>query len=284
MRLLREPLLHFLLIGAALFAAYGWLNPGEEAQHRIVVSQRQVEAIAAQFQGTWQRPPTTDELRGLVDTWVRDEMLYREGEALGLQRDDPVIKRRVRQKYEVMSEEALASQPPSDADLQAYLAAHADTFRKAGRVSYEQVLVVPSGSGEDVQAAVDAARAALARGIDPSSVGRPTMLPAREDDTALDLVARDFGENFAKQLESLPLNEWSGPVESGFGLHLVRLSARTPGGVPPLADIRAAVAREWESTRRREALEAQLQALRNRYEVVIDADLSQVPTARVVAQ
>jgi hypothetical protein len=283
MRLLREPLLHFLLIGAALFAAYGWLNPGEERQHRIAVTQPQVDAMAAQFQATWQRPPTAEELRGLVDAWVRDEMLYREGEALGLQRDDPVIKRRVRQKYEVISEEALASQPPSDADLQAYLTAHAEAFRQAGRVSFEQVLVVATGSGGDAQAALDNARDALARGAEPARVGLTTMLPRQEDDTALDMVARDFGDEFAKQLESLPLNEWSGPVQSGFGLHFVRLSARSPGGVPPLADIRPAVVREWESARRREALDAQLQSLRNRYQVVMEADLAQVPTARVVA-
>lgn len=284
MKLLREPLLHFLLIGAALFVAYSWMNPGEDARHRIVVTQPQVEAIVAQFQGTWQRPPTADELRGLVDTWVRDEMLYREGAALGLERDDPVVKRRVRQKYEVISEEATAGAPPSDADLQAYLTANSAAFRQPAQVSFEQVLVVPSGSSGDAQAAIDAARVALNGGAQPSQVGSPTMLPGRVDDTALDMVARDFGEEFAAQLDALPLGEWTGPVRSGFGLHLVRLAARLPGTIPTLAEVRPAVVREWESARRRAALEAQLQALRDRYEVVIEADLAQVPTARVAEQ
>jgi hypothetical protein len=284
MKLLREPVLHFLLIGVALFVAYGLLNPGEDGRHRIVVTQPQVEAIVAQFQGTWQRPPTPDELRGLVDSWVRDEMLYREGEALGLQRDDPVIKRRVRQKYEVISEETLAGAPPSDADLQAYLTAHAETFRQAGRVSFEQLLVLPTGSGEDVEAAIVAARAALSGGTPPGRIGTPTMLPEGGEDVALDMVARDFGRDFASQLDSMPLGEWAGPVKSGFGLHLVRISARVPGRVPALDEVRPAVAREWESARRREALDAQLKDLRNRYEVAIDADLAAVPTTRVVAQ
>ncbi|MFN7571628.1 MAG: peptidyl-prolyl cis-trans isomerase [Betaproteobacteria bacterium] len=284
MKLLQEPLLHFLLIGAALFAAYSWLNPGEGARHRIVVTQAQVDAIAAQFKGTWQRAPSPDELRGLVDSWARDEMLYREGEALGLAREDPVVKRRVRQKFEVISEESAARPAPSDADLAAYLEANGAAFRRPGHVSFEQVLVAPVGADTDTQQTVAAARAALAAGAPAARVGRSTMLPDGGENVPIDLVARDFGAQFASQLDALPLGEWAGPVTSGFGLHLVRVSARVPGGVPPLADIRAAVTREWESARRREALDAQLRKLRERYEVVVDADLGAVTAAQVVAQ
>lgn len=281
MQLLREPLLHFLLIGAALFATYRWLHPGEDARPRIVVTPAQAALIVAQFEGTWQRPPSREELQGLVDAWVRDEILYREGQALGLARDDPVVKRRVRQKYEVISEELTARNAPSDADLVAYLEANADAFRRPGRVTFEQVLIASQGSVANVSAAAAAARTALVKGADPARVGRPTMLPPREDDVALDRVARDFGEKFAVALESLPIGRWEGPVASGFGVHLVRVSARTPGAVPPLADIRPAVAREWESAQRRGALESQFRALRNRYEVVVDADLGAVLAARV---
>lgn len=284
MRLLREPLLHFLLLGAALFAAYSWLHPGGDAPRRIVVSTAQVETIVAQFQGTWQRPPTEDELRGLVDTWVRDEILYREGAALGLDGNDPVIKRRVRQKYEVLAEESRASVAPGDAELAAYLARNEDTFRLPPRVSFEQVLVVPSGSGLEPDAAVSDAMQALAAGADPMRVGQATMLPDRSTDVGLDLVARDFGDAFAAALPSLPLGEWTGPVRSGFGLHLVRLQARTPGTLPPLADIRPAVMREWENARRLEARETRMRELRQRYEVVVDADLSAIAAARVAAQ
>lgn len=284
MKLLREPLLHFLLLGAALFAVYGWLNPGGDAPRRIVVSAAQVEMIVAQFQGTWQRPPTETELRGLVDTWVRDEILYREGAALGLERDDPVVKRRVRQKYEVISEESLRREPPGDADLERYLADNADKFRQPSRIGFEQLLVVPSGSDVDAQAEVAAALAALAAGANPERVGRPTMLPAGGDDIGLDVIARDFGEVFAAELDALPPGDWQGPVRSGFGLHVVRVSARTPGAVPPLAEVRAAVEREWESARRREARDAQLHELRQRYEVVVDADLAAMAAAQVAAE
>jgi hypothetical protein len=284
MKFLREPLLHFLLLGAALFAAYGWLHPGGDTPRRIVVSAAQVETIVAQFQGTWQRPPTEAELRGLVDSWIRDEILYREGEALGLERGDPVVKRRVRQKYEVMSEESLVREPPSEADLARYLEQHADAFRQPPRVSFEQVLVVPSGSDANATSAVAAALAALVAGADPDRVGRPTMLPTGGQDVGLDLIARDFGESFAVELGALQPGSWRGPIKSGFGLHVVRVTARVPGALPPLAEVRSAVEREWESARRQDARETQLRGLRQRYEVVVDADLAAVAAAQLAAQ
>jgi hypothetical protein len=283
MRLLREPLLHFLLIGAALFAAYEWLQPGGEARYRIVVTPAQVDTIVAQFQGTWRRAPTHEELRGLVDSWVRDEIYYREGEAMGLQRDDPVVKRRVRQMYEVISEESLRREPPGDDDLSAYLAANAEMFRRPARISYDQVLVWPAGSSTDATDAVANARQALAAGAVSSRIGHATMLPRGGRDVGLDEIARDFGEGFAAQFPALPIGEWSGPVHSGFGIHVVRVTARTPGEVPALSEIRKAVAREWESARRLEAREDQRRDLRERYEVVVDADLLTWTTARGAA-
>jgi hypothetical protein len=279
--MLREPLLHFLLIGLGLFLWFGRAAPDDGARDRIVVSQAQVDALAQQFAGTWSRPPQPGELRGLVDSYVRDEMLYREGEALGLGAEDPVIKRRVRQKYEVLSEELLAREAPTEADLQAYLDANPDVFRRAGRVSFEQVLVVQAGDDAAAGAApaVAAAKRALDGGADPARVGRVTMLSPRGDDAGLDQVAREFGERFAQQLESVPLGAWVGPVESGFGLHVVRVASRSPGTLPPLSEIRPLVSREWESARRRDALEANVQDLRAKYRVVIEARLPEAPAS-----
>jgi hypothetical protein len=275
-RLLREPLVHFLLIGLALFLWYGRAGTVAEDPLRIVVTQAQVDAIAARFGATWSRPPTAAELRGLVDAHVRDEILYREGEALGLGRDDAVVKRRVRQKFEVMSEELLAHEPPTDAELAEYLATYAARFREPTRVTFEQVLVTPAGASVDVAAEVARVRRALAAGADPARVGAPTMLSRGDANAPLDLVARDFGAEFARELERVPLDAWAGPVTSGFGVHLVRVAARTPGSVPPLAAIRSAVAREWENDRRQRGLDEQLTRLRENYRVEIEGDVQQV--------
>ena len=275
--MVREPLLHFLLIGLALFLWYGRVAPDGTDASRIVITQAQVDVLARQFEATWSRPPTPTELRGLVDTYVTDEMLFREGRELGLGEDDAVIKRRIRQKYQVMSEELLATEPPSDEELAKYLERHADRFRSAGTMTFEQVIVADVGAGAERE--VDRARKALEDGADPINVGRPTMLPSREDAAALDLVARDFGQEFVRQLEQVPLGQWHGPVQSPFGTHVVRVTQRTPGALPALDDIRVAVTREWERERRERALEANLAELRRKYPVVIEAQLPAATTS-----
>lgn len=272
-RILREPLFHFLLIGLALFLWYGRVAPGSDPK-QIVVGQAQVDTIARQFEATWRRPPTPEELRGLIDAYIRDEIMYREGEALGLDRDDPVIKRRIRQKLEVLSEETSARTLPAQADLAAYLEAHPDTFRQPAVVTFEQILVAPAGSDAKVDAGLASARRALELGTAPEKLGVATLLPRSEQDAPLDLVARTFGEKFVAQLETLPVGEWAGPVTSGFGVHLVRVDARTPGGVPPLEQVRAQVLREWENDRRKRALEEDYRRMRERYDVVIEAKVT----------
>ena len=272
-RILREPLLHFLLLGLALFAYYGRVAPDDDGEQHIVVTQAAVDLLATQFEATWSRSPSPVELRGLVDSYIRDEILYREGVTLGLDRDDAVVKRRVRQKLDVLFEESAAQQPATDADLQAYLDAHPAPFRQPAIVSFEQVYF---GSDAVSQQRLDQARAALARGADPATLGQATLLPGRQDAMPLDLIARDFGAQFAEQLAEAPVGEWSGPVTSGFGAHLVRVNARESARAPALADVRAAVAREWENERRQQAHATALAKLRERYEVEIQAVLPAV--------
>jgi len=263
----KEPVLHFLLIGVVIFVAYGLIAPRSKDGARIVVSQGVVDALVREHQARWQRPPAEQELAGLVEAYVRDEILYREGTALGLDRDDPVIKRRVRQKLEVIAEEQQARDAPTDADLATYLAQHANRFTRPGTVSFEQIFFPATATAAEVETA----RASAVRGADPARLGQSTMLPPRAENVPLDLAARDFGSEFATGIAKLPLNEWAGPVRSGFGLHLVRVTARTPAVVPKLDDVRAAVAREWENERRVASLSESYKKLRSQYEVVIEA-------------
>ena len=274
--LLREPLLHFLLIGFALFLLFGRVAPDDGDDRRILIDRALVESLALQFQSTWIRPPTEEELANLVAAHVREEIFYREGRALGLDRDDSVIRRRVRQKFEVMMEDAGVGPPPDDAVLEAFLRARPDSFREPPRISFEQILVVSGGAAPpDVAQAVEAIREALAAGGDPATLGRPTMLPAGADDRSLDLIARDFGRDFADALRDLPIGDWSGPVPSAFGQHLVRLSARTEARVPPLAAVRDRVRREWELQQRVDHLDALYDRLLQEYEIVTDAGIAE---------
>lgn len=267
---LREPMLHFVVIGIAFFAIHSWLAPSEANVESVVVRQSAIDDLARQYQSAWGKPPTETELANLVETHVRDEILYREGLALGLDRDDQVIKRRVRQKLEIMSEEAVATSAPTDADLSAYLARHPEQFVRPGLVSFEQIFFDGSASVEEVNNSVAAARLAVSKGVDTSTLGKASMLPRRKADVELDLVAREFGEAFADQLAKAPIGEWIGPVASGFGAHLVLVTARTPGGIPRLADVRPLVQREWEHERRTRSRNEAYDRLRKKYEVVIE--------------
>jgi hypothetical protein len=268
-RLLREPLVHFLGIGLLLFGLYALVGPSDTGGDKIVVSRAMVSEMKARHAGLWGRPPTEAELNGLIDTRIRDEILYREGLAMGLDKDDAVIKRRVRQKYDLIAEEE-DSRAASEADLQAWLTAHPDSFRAPPVVDFRQIMVPLNGSDAEVKARLERTAAALAEGRPPEPFAAASLLPGTVPATPLDLVARDFGGDFAEALATAPTGQWVGPIASAFGVHFVRIGKRTPSAIPPLEQIRPQVAREWENDRRLKAREARLAELRKRYDVVIE--------------
>jgi len=269
--LLREPMLHFLLIGIALFAAYQWMAPVDSDGRRVVITQGVVDDLVTQHVAAKGREPSATELNHLIESYVHDEILYREGVKLGLERDDIVVKRRVRQKIEVISEEDASTRTPTDADLSAYLAANEARFAQPAILTFEQVFLGASTSGPEVVQAVAVTRAALRNGTNPEELGKPTLLPLRLTETPADLVARDFGASFAAALENVPVGEWAGPIDSSFGAHYVRVSGRTPAVAPQLTAVRDHVVREWENERRQRARNDAYARMRDGYEVTIEA-------------
>ena len=269
---LKEPVLHFLLIGVALFVYFQWSGAGSAiGKPRIIVTAGQIEHLAAAYAKAWQRPPSEAELQGLIDDWVREEIAVREAMATGLDRNDTIIRRRLRQRFEVIAEEQDARDAPTEANLSAYLAQHVERFMPPAIVSFDQLVLDGSGAAADGERAAAFTKTALARGVDPAQLGRASMLPSRVDSTRMDLVAREFGSAFADQLAKLPQNEWTGPVRSAFGSHLVRVTGYAPGAPPSLDAVRAAVAREWENERRVAARTETYRQARARYDVVVEA-------------
>ena len=270
--LLGEPMLHFLLIGIGLFAAYQWMAPGD-SPGRIVVTQGVVDDLVTQHVAAKGREPSSTELNHLIESYIRDEVLYREGVKLGLDRDDIVVKRRVRQKVELIAEEDASTRTPTDADLSAYVAANPARFVQPAILTFEQVFLGPSTSGP----AVVVISQALRNGTDPEALGKPTLLPLRMTRTPADLVARDFGDAFAAALEKAPVGEWAGPIDSSFGAHYVRVVDRTPAAAPQLAAVRDQVVREWENERRQRARTDAYAKMRGEYEVSIEAKPAERP-------
>jgi hypothetical protein len=276
-KLLGEPMLHFLLIGIALFGAYRWMAPGDSGGRRIVITQGVVDDLVTQHVAARGREPSTTELNHLIDSYVRDEILYREGVRLGLERDDIVVKRRVRQKIEMIAEEDTSTRAPTDADLSAYLTANQARFVQPAILTFEQVFLGQPSSGPRVVHAVAVTREGLRSATDPVKLGKPTLLPYRMTLTPADLVARDFGASFAAALEKVPVGEWVGPIDSSFGAHYVRVSARTPAVAPQLTAVRDQVVREWENERRLRARTDAYAKLRGEYDLSVEATL---PTER----
>lgn len=284
-RWLHEPLLHFLLLGFLLFIAYDLMR-GDRAvsENRIVVDDDVVADMVQRHTGTWQRPPTSQELQGLIDTFIRDQVLYREGVAMGLQDNDVVVQRRVRQKLEVMTEEAGRQAPASDVDLQVYLSQHAERYAQPAELSFEQVFFDPAIHREQLDATITSTRTKLIGGVDSATAGDRTLLPQRGSRASTTDIARDFGEEFAATLESLPPGSWQGPIPSAFGLHLVRVSEHVAGRPAQLADVRAAVERDWENDRRVAAAETFYQQARRNYQINVTADLRAAEGSQVVSQ
>ena len=268
-KLWREPLVHFLLIGFALFLFYDLTNEqGNEAPNRIVVNSGQVEQLAANFKRTWMRPPTEDELTALVENHVREEVFYREALAMGLDQNDSIVRRRMRMKLEFILED-LSSQDVTEEKLTAFLEKHPDKFRSEAQLSFQQVYLNPD-KRKDLDSDAKKLLARLNSGTSSESVGDPTLVPFDYNLATQSEIARSFGERFAEDVIKLQPADWMGPIYSAYGGHLLKVSERIEASLPELADIRALVEREYLVQKRKEQKDLAYQQLREGYEVTIE--------------
>lgn len=273
-KLLREPLVRFLFLGAAIFAVSSFMSRGRtDKPGEIVVTRGRLDALVTGFTRTWHRPPTEQEMLGLVRDYVREEAAYREAMAQGLDRDDTVIRRRLRQKLEFLTEDLSAKLEPSDADLDEYLRSHPQQFRADPTFTFRHVYLNPDKHGSDLDRAARALLAHLRRAgeaIDLNSAGDPFLLEYQFKSVSLGEVGQVLGTAFAGSLPELPVGQWSGPVKSGYGMHLVLVVERNDTQQRPLADVRSDVLREWRNAKRQEALDNYYAELLRRYAVRIE--------------
>jgi PPIC-type PPIASE domain len=271
--LVREPLVHFLLLGALIFGAFKIISRETIEPGMILITQGRIESLEIAFSRTWRRPPTASEFEGLIRDYVREEVFAREAVALGLDKDDTIIRRRLRQKLEFVSEDVAAHAEPTDEQLRAYLKEHADAFRGDRRFTFRQVYLNPQQRGTNLRRDALQLLAQLRRSggqTDISALGDSLMLENEFKGIAAAEVVKQFGEPFGAALGEMAVGQWQGPTESGFGVHLVLMAERTDGSMPGLEDVRAAVRREWINARRLEANEKFYRTLLQRYSVTIE--------------
>lgn len=268
-----EPLVHFLALGALIFLFFHWRGASGPGSSSIIITHAQIEQLAVGFARTWQKSPTDAELKGLIDEYVKEEIATREAVAMGLDRDDVIIRRRLRQKLEFLAEDTIQSSPPTDEDLNAWMASHPDSLRSEPKVAFRQVYLSPQHHGASIHADAEKLLAKLRAAGPKVSIdhcGDPTMLPTEQPLTPLFDTSRSFGEDFAKELMNAESGQWVGPVESPFGLHLILISEKVPAGQQALSVIRPQVEREVLLERKNKELQNLYNRLLEKYTVKIE--------------
>lgn len=275
-RLLREPLLHFLLIGAALFAAYRCLQPARSAapsSQEIQLSVDELSQLAVLFQSQWRRDPTVEEFGRLVEQKVQSEVLYREALALGLEKNDEIVKRRMAQKMQFLAEDVAATREPTTDELKTWYAKNADKFAMPKRVSFRHLYFSPDRRGKSARD--DAAKALTQLTGQPQAVklpessADPFMFQEYYRDRAPEFVGKEFGPQFAQAVGRLQEGSWQGPIESGFGWHLVFVDTAIPGRVPDFTEIEVDVKTAWLSEQKVLAWDRAYQEMRAKYKVLL---------------
>ena len=271
-RFLKDPLTHFVLIGAAIFGLFGLLEDEPAADDRqIVIPEAEIDGLWGAMSMIYGRAPTEADIEQLLEPRIREEVLYREALALGLDRDDSQVRQRLVEKMTFLSEDLIPAEPPSDEDIRVFFESNREAFVEPARVDFEQLYFSPSAHGGGIVAAAEDALAALADGADPDTLGDASTVPrVREAASAEDLSA-DLGEEYATGVLALPADgAWHGPIRSFFGVHLVRVTARTEARPPALEDVRDRVVAALNQERRRDANERAYQDLRGRYDIRIE--------------
>lgn len=268
---LREPLVHFLIAGAAIFTIYGWSGSAVDAEsRRIVVGEEQVQRLASMWSQTWQRPPNAKELDWLIRDYIKEEIYYREAKRLGLDEDDTVVRRRLRSKMEFLATSEAENIVPTDAVLQLRLTRYPARYAADPVVSFDSVYVNKTDGGEAARANAQRILALLKAGGDPSELGDPISLPRSMDTASQFSISRQYGDEFASALVQLPKGEWLGPVESGFGLHLVRINRIDVSRQPTLAEVRQQVENDWRAATKEVRENRAYQALLDSYDIDIE--------------
>jgi peptidyl-prolyl cis-trans isomerase C len=277
-RVLREPLVHFIALGAVLFAAYAALDGGSTpapTSNQIELTVGDLRQLEIAFASQWQRPPTADEMVGLVESRVREEILYREALALGLDKDDTIVKRRMAQKMEFLAEDVADAREPTPGELEAWFDQHTDQFAEPARVTFRHLYFSPDRRGAGAHD--DAVRALEKLGGTPEDspatkpLGDPFMFPDYLADRSSEQVAKDFGPSFARALFALPPGSWQGPIESGYGWHLIFLETSTPGRVPAFEEVEPEVRTSWNAEQHAQAWSRAYEKMRAKYQLVLPA-------------
>jgi parvulin-like peptidyl-prolyl isomerase len=272
----REPLVHFLVIGAAIFMLFGLVGQRDvdEKERAITITSGEINWLTDAWQKRWNRPPTAEERDGLIQQYLREMILYREAVAMGLDKDDTVIRRRLAQKLEFLSQDLITPQPPSEDELQSYFEAHIDRYQAPDLITLTHVFIDPDKRGNQTLVDAEVIKKQLQALKEPPqdarSYGDPFMLQSYYPERSEAELLKLFGSGFARSVFELAPQQWHGPVLSGYGTHLVYVHDHQKAQPPVFADVKEQVRLEWESDKREQLNEQFVASIIARYDVTIE--------------
>lgn len=275
-RFLKEPLIQFLILGAAIYGAYAWFGAPEEnfRENTILVDAKRIDSMISEWERRWNRPPSRDEINGLIQQYIKEDVLYRQAVAMGLNEDDPVTRRRMAQKLEFLTSDLSAMQQPAEGELERYFADNPEPYREPDTISFSHIYFDPDAREAATLVDAEATLAALREKGEPgqeiSQLGDRFMLQNYfASATELD-IRRQLGSGFAEVVMELKPGQWHGPVLSGYGVHLVYVYDYFEAPQPEFEDVQARVLEDWHAQKREQFNAEFLKGLKSRYEIVID--------------
>jgi peptidyl-prolyl cis-trans isomerase C len=288
-RWLHEPLLHFLVLGAALFATQAYLQPagdGAESSKQIALTLDDLRQLDMYFESQWRRPPTPEEFGRLVENKIREEVLYREALAMGLDKDDTIVKRRMAQKMQFLAEDVAGAHEPTTEELKTWYAKNSEKFALPTRATFRHLYFSFDRRGQRARDDAAAVLEKLAGKPEDSklasSLADPFMFQDYYGDRASGELAKEFGPTFAQGLFQLKPGSWQGPIESGYGWHLVWIESITPGRIPDFEEVEPDVKTAWLGDQKEQAWRKAYAAMRAKYTVLLpvppDKDSTPAPT------
>lgn len=272
-------MVHFFAGGAVIFGFY-LLSAGkapsiEQVPPTVHIGAGEVAWLQETFARQWQRPATREEMIALLTTHLKEELLSREARALGLERGDTLVRRRLAQKMSFMLEDTFRLTEPTDAELQAYFTEHATQYERGSKVTFGFVYFDPDKRND---AEADA-RAALefvnAKHEQPpmQEVGDRLLIESPIVDADRAAIAAQFGDEFAATVLSLPEGSWQGPIRSAYGVHLVYVDKKVGAEAANFEDVRTRVQEDWYQEHQRAEIARYFAELMQKYKVETDADV-----------
>jgi hypothetical protein len=275
-QLAKEPLLQFLLIGACIYGAYAWFGAADETTDdlSVVVDAARIQGFVTAWESRYNRPPTAAELDGLINQFIREDILYREATAMGLGEDDPITRRRLAQKLEFLTKDVARLKEPVEGELEAYFEANQSAYRAPDLITFSHIFIDPDKREDTTLGDAEALLAQLKSQGEPDAdtltLGDRFMLQNYYPQKTELEIRKQFGSGFSEVVMGLAPGQWHGPVLSGYGVHLVYVSALQQSPPPAFADVQDAVFADWQAGQQAQFNEEFFQSLKSRYEIVVE--------------